>query len=271
MEGVVAIEEVSEIVEKTVSKMDYKKIGLIALAIVIILIVGYFVYSYFWKKPNVEDPKKFEEDQNKVKSLMHELNSEENNKETQKVNIEDTSLYPYFDIQIGDEQVGRIVMELFDEEVPKTCRNFRHLCATNILNNSKKTSYQNSIFHRVIPDFMIQGGDITHGDGTGGMSIYGPQFEDENFNLKHNQPGLLSMANAGPDTNNSQFFITLNETPWLDNKHVVFGIVLKGMDIIKRIEGIETGEEDVPKERCKIMRSGLMSKKELDKMDEKST
>ncbi len=157
-------------------------------------------------------------------------------------------------------------MELFDDNVPKTCKNFRTLCTKNILNNGSKPSYVGTKFHRVIPKFMIQGGDITNGDGTGGHSIYGPNFEDENFELKHNQPGLLSMANAGPNTNNSQFFITTEPTPWLDGKHVVFGIVLQGFEIVRKIENIQKNDEnDEPIVPCKIIASGIMSKDEYNK------
>jgi peptidylprolyl isomerase len=147
----------------------------------------------------------------------------------------------FFDITIGDKKAGRIEMELFADTCPKTAENFLQLCIGTKNKAGKTLSYKGSSFHRIIPDFMCQGGDFTRGDGTGGESIYGSKFADETFEGKagkHFGPGTLSMANAGPNTNGSQFFICTAATPHLDGKHVVFGQVVKGYDVVKAMEAV---------------------------------
>ncbi|CAN0912946.1 Peptidyl-prolyl cis-trans isomerase CYP19-4 [Linum grandiflorum] len=191
-------------------------------------------------------------------------------------NLEEITNKVFFDIEINGKPVGRITMGLFGKTVPKTVENFRALCTGKHLfysmqyyildhsnhsgekgmgKNGKPLTYKGSSFHRIIPSFMIQGGDFTQGDGRGGESIYGEKFADENFNVKHTGPGILSMANSGPDSNGSQFFITTVETSWLDGKHVVFGKVIAGMDVVYKIEaeGTKSGK---PKTQVIIANSG---------------
>lgn len=176
-----------------------------------------------------------------------------NSEPEQKENASNKKTYVYLDLAIEEQYkspgIGRIIIQLYDKQVPKTCKNFEKLC--------EMKKYQDVDFHRVINNFMIQGGDITNNDGTGGGSIYGEKFEDENFNIKHTKPGLLSMANSGPNSNGSQFFITTVETPHLDNKHVVFGEVIEGMEHVHTIEKKVTDNNDKPIVRCYIMDCGI--------------
>ncbi|KAG8677985.1 peptidyl-prolyl cis-trans isomerase cpr6 [Ceratobasidium sp. 428] len=166
----------------------------------------------------------------------------------------------FFDITIGGQPAGRIVFKLYNDVVPKTAENFRALCTgeKGVGPSGKNMTYEGSSFHRVIPDFMLQGGDFTLGNGRGGESIYGAKFADENFQYKHTKPGLLSMANAGKNTNGSQFFITTVPTPHLDGKHVVFGEVIEGLNVVKAIEANPTDRGDKPLKAVVIAKSGQL-------------
>jgi len=174
----------------------------------------------------------------------------------------DSNPLVFFDIAVGDEFIGRIVFQLFSNVVPRTAENFRCLCTGEggVSMTGEPRHYKGSIFHRVIPNFMIQGGDFTNFNGTGGESIYGTMFDDENFKLKHKEPGLLSMANRGKNTNGSQFFITTKATPHLDRRHVVFGRVVKGMAVVKEIEQQPTDPRDNrPFKDCKVIECGELA------------
>ncbi|THG08667.1 hypothetical protein TEA_011285 [Camellia sinensis var. sinensis] len=181
-----------------------------------------------------------------VSSEHRVINSEGNKSE---VNLEEVTHKVYFDVEIGGKTTGRIVMGLFGKTVPKT------VGEKGTGKGGKPLHYKGSKFHRIIPSFMIQGGDFTLGDGRGGESIYGDNFADENFELKHTGPGVISMANGGADTNGSQFFITTVTTSWLDGHHVVFGKVLSGMDVVSKIEaeGRQSGD---PRSEVVISDSG---------------
>ncbi|XP_065656102.1 peptidyl-prolyl cis-trans isomerase H isoform X2 [Hydra vulgaris] len=165
----------------------------------------------------------------------------------------------FLDISIGGQDVGRMKIELFADVVPKTAENFRQFCTGEYLKDKVPIGYKGATFHRVIKDFMIQGGDFVKGDGSGVSSIYGGiSFPDENFKLKHDAPGLLSMANSGPNTNGCQFFITCAKCDFLDGKHVVFGKVIDGLLVMRKIENVATGANNRPKLSVVITQCGEM-------------
>lgn len=183
--------------------------------------------------------------------------------ETEKVKssldvFEQVTAKVFMDIEIEGGESGQIVIGLFGTAAPRTVENFRALCTgeKGVGKEGKPLHYKGSTFHRIIPKFMIQGGDFTHGSGIGGESIFGGKFEDEGFMVKHKRPFLLSMANSGPNTNGSQFFITVARTPWLDGKHVVFGEVLEGQDLVKAMEAQGSSGKGKPKTTVTIVDSG---------------
>ena len=200
------------------------------------------------KEPNKKESLKpiIKQESNKKESLKPIIKKESNKKES----LNNNKNKVYLMVSINNKKIGKIIIELFDKIVPKTCHNFRTLCKTK--------KYVNCPFHRIIKDFMIQGGDFTNFDGTGGTSIYGKQFDDENFELKHDEPYLLSMANSGPNTNGSQFFITTTETPHLNNKHVVFGKVIKGFELVDKLNNVNTHENDNPIDNILISDCGII-------------
>jgi peptidylprolyl isomerase len=164
----------------------------------------------------------------------------------------------FFDLRVGPSgPVKTIAIELFSALLPKTVENFRCLCTGEKSTTTQKLAYKGSRFHRLIKGFMLQGGDFDHGDGTGGASIYGPQFPDEPFWLDHDRAGLLSMANKGPNTSGSQFFITFNAADWLNKRHMVFGRVVQGMSVVRELENLPVGANDVPKDEIVIVDCGM--------------
>jgi cyclophilin family peptidyl-prolyl cis-trans isomerase len=238
------------------SELFTQKNIIILLVSIAVIIASYFAWKYY-KKNYGNTPKMIELKEQNKEELDNNVKEDFDNNKSNNTLYEDTKLNPYFDVEVGGIYQGRILFQLFDDIVPKTCKNFRFLCSNGLLIKGTP-SYEGSSFHRIIKNFMLQGGDFTNGDGTGGMSIYGNKFEDENFELKHNQPGLLSMANSGPNTNGSQFFITTEKTDWLDGKHVVFGIVIGGYDIVSKIENLETDGNNKPKLDVVIKKCGLI-------------
>ena len=212
------------------------------------------------EKQKREEQKKVQAQQQQQQQQQKKQKIDKHKEEVKKKKSSSSSLpRVFFDVEIGNKSAGRIIMELRSDVVPKTAENFRCLCTgeKGRGKRGKNLHFLNSVFHRIIPDFMLQGGDITRGNGTGGDSIYKGDFRDENFKLKHNKPGLLSMANAGPHTNSSQFFLTTTETPHLDGKHVVFGSVTNGMHVVRKIEkcGSNSGK---PRQLVRIVKCGEM-------------
>lgn len=209
--------------------------------LILILIFIFIIYRDYEKQKNEQ------ENANQLKKQKDIVLMENFKKEQEELKEKNRPKNVVLDIKIGGNDIGKIEIHLYDGIVPKTSNNFRTLAM-----NGK---YDNCLFHRVIKDFMIQGGDFTDNNGTGGHSIYGDKFEDENFNIKHDKVGLLSMANSGPNTNGSQFFITTKEVPHLDGKHVVFGEVVKGMNVLELIENSQTDFQDKPVHDCVISRA----------------
>ena len=232
----------------------FTKRNIIIIIIIVLIAIGIIAY-FVWKPKNNKsllsksDPKKIEEID---KNLLLPV---------------DNSSNVFLEIECNGISKGKIEIELFDNDVPKTAKNFRHLCIQGVRGGI--SPYINTKFHRVIKDFMIQGGDIENKDGTGGYSIYGKFFKDENFKLEHNQQGLVVMANAGKDSNNSQFYILTKKkgANWLNGKFVVFGIVVSGYNIVKEIEYMPVDKKDCPITECKIIDCGIVDNN--DKKDSK--
>lgn len=222
----------------------------IYIFIILVIIAIFYRYYYDIDSCTIKQKRKKKKKKKKKKHSINKINRiNKAEKKCHDIKIKKKKdKYVYMDISIGNKSHGRVIIKLFDKIVPKTCKNFRYL-----INNG----YKGTVFHRIIPGFMVQGGDTEHMDGQGTTSMYGGAFPDENFELKHSEPGLLSMANSGPDTNGSQFFIVTdqNGTHHLDNKHVVFGKVVDNMDLIYRVEKYGT-EHGKPLKEVKIIDCG---------------
>lgn len=239
-------------------KLNENKTLIMAIVIIILILAAvWYYYRYMYSNSSSTNIEKYTEipdseiqfSENKIENDINIHSDKIEEFIDEKKNINENENNVYLDVSIDGNADEKIEIKLYDDIVPKTANNFRELC--------KNKKYKNTNFHRIIKNFMLQGGDFTNGDGTGGFSIYGDKFEDENFNLKHTKSGLLSMANAGPNTNGSQFFITTVPTPHLDGKHVVFGEVVSDLNFIKTLENVQTNNNDKPIKNCMIKDCGL--------------
>lgn len=238
------------------------------LSVIIIILIIAVIYLIFTKvtytEPNTPGVVSTVVDNSSIENLASrpiiKKSNKKKHKKKVKFDIPEKFKKPkedlvFLDVGTSEKYYGKIVIKLFSNIVPKTCTNFRTLCETK--------KYYNAPFHRIIKDFMIQSGDFTKFNGTGGQSIYGEKFPDENFEIPHDRPFLLSMANSGPNSNGSQFFITTGEAPHLNNKHVVFGEVIIGFDVVDALNEVDTGENDRPIENIKILNCGLFDKSKM--------
>lgn len=220
------------------------------LIILAVIVIGYLLYQRSTNSDDNLDKTEniyYKDKQKKNKKKKHHKKHKKHKKDGKNKKKKEDLVF--LEIGMKKKSAGKIIIRLFSDIVPKTCQNFRTLC--------EREMYKNSPFHRIINNFMIQGGDYTEGNGTGGKSIYGKNFPDENFKIKHNRPYLLSMANKGKDTNGSQFFITTNKTPHLDKKHVVFGEVVDGFELVDALNEVETDRNDKPLDNIRIIDCGI--------------